>query len=298
MPRARNIKPSFFRDSAVVRCSMAARIAFIGLWCLADYKGRLKLDFLEIKLELFPADNVDVEKLIQELSDNGLIEIYTDHSGSALVQIGGFERHQHPHVNERQDKDKNPLPCLPSKEECESFSGEEKNDKKQELNDALRVLREYSESNRADSLLLIPDFCKLIPEYYVPPDGETSDHEKTDKEITKSSDVVATLTLNDKSEYPITSDDISQWQDVFPAVDVLQQLKKMQLWLTDNPTRRKTKSGIRKFISAWLGKEQDKGVSFYKTANGGPPQNKMDQIRANLRGEDTEIRVINGEVVQ
>ena len=30
-------------------------------------------------------------------------------------------------------------------------------------------------------------------------------------------------------------------------------------WLDANPTRRKTKAGIRRFVNGWLAKEQDRG---------------------------------------
>ena len=70
---------------------------------------------------------------------------------------------------------------------------------------------------------------------------------------------VLTLTLNDKSEYPITQTDIDGWQELFPAVDVMQELREMKSWCNENPTKRKTRSGVRKFINTWLSKEQDRG---------------------------------------
>jgi len=68
-----------------------------------------------------------------------------------------------------------------------------------------------------------------------------------------------TLTLNDKSEYPLFDKDIAAWKELYPNVDILQELRKMKGWLNSNPTRRKTKKGILKFVNAWLAKEQDKG---------------------------------------
>ena len=67
------------------------------------------------------------------------------------------------------------------------------------------------------------------------------------------------LTLNDKSEYPIFDKDIAAWKELYPNVDILQELRKMKGWLNSNHTRRKTKKGILKFVNAWLAKEQDKG---------------------------------------
>lgn len=70
---------------------------------------------------------------------------------------------------------------------------------------------------------------------------------------------VLTLTLNDGSEFPITQADIDEWQKVYPGADVYQQLLQMQLWCKDNPKKRKTKTGIRRFVTNWLDREQNRG---------------------------------------
>lgn len=70
---------------------------------------------------------------------------------------------------------------------------------------------------------------------------------------------VLTLTLNDGSEYPITQENIDEWQTAFPNVDVVQQLHAMKLWCKDNPKKRKTKTGVRRFVTSWLDREQNRG---------------------------------------
>lgn len=69
------------------------------------------------------------------------------------------------------------------------------------------------------------------------------------------------LTLNDKSEYPVSHADVEEYKELYPAVDIEQQLRNMRGWLNANPAKRKTKSGIKRFINSWLSKEQDKGGS-------------------------------------
>lgn len=66
------------------------------------------------------------------------------------------------------------------------------------------------------------------------------------------------LILNDKTEYPIYSRDIEEWKSLYQSVDIMQELRNMRGWLNSNPERRKTKRGIKRFINAWLAKEQDK----------------------------------------
>lgn len=74
-----------------------------------------------------------------------------------------------------------------------------------------------------------------------------------------SVDSVLTMTLNDGSEYPITQKYVDQMQRLYPAVDVMQELRSMKAWCINNPTKRKTRNGIKRFIGNWLSKEQDRG---------------------------------------
>lgn len=70
--------------------------------------------------------------------------------------------------------------------------------------------------------------------------------------------VIIYLPLNDKSNFPITEADVTGWEELYPAVDVVQELKKMKGWLDANPTKRKTKKGVKRFVNGWLSREQDK----------------------------------------
>jgi hypothetical protein len=67
-----------------------------------------------------------------------------------------------------------------------------------------------------------------------------------------------TLPLNTGEEYPITVDQALEFGHLYPAVDVQAQLRKMRGWLIANPANRKTKAGVLRFVTRWLGTEQDK----------------------------------------
>ena len=69
---------------------------------------------------------------------------------------------------------------------------------------------------------------------------------------------VIALPLNDNTEHEITQEEVTELASLYPAVDVMQQLRNMRGWLLSNPSRRKTKKGIRAFITTWLAKEQDR----------------------------------------
>lgn len=60
-------------------------------------------------------------------------------------------------------------------------------------------------------------------------------------------------------DYGVTQDDIEEWAAAYPAVDVLQQLRNMRQWCLSNPRKKKTARGIRRFITGWLERKQNRG---------------------------------------
>lgn len=55
--------------------------------------------------------------------------------------------------------------------------------------------------------------------------------------------------------------DIIKWQRAYKKVDVHQELAAMDAWLDANPTRRKTKVGMNRFVNSWLARAQNQGGS-------------------------------------
>lgn len=93
-----------------------------------------------------------------------------------------------------------------------------------------------------------------------------------------------TLRLNTGQEYPITQKDIELWKDLYPAVDIMQELRNMKGWILANPGKRKTARGIMRFVNAWLAKEQNKGGR--QGVKVGIPASKMttEQFAESIRG--------------
>lgn len=77
---------------------------------------------------------------------------------------------------------------------------------------------------------------------------------------------VIVLPLNDGTGYAVSQEQSQEWAGLYPAVDVIQQLRGMRGWLDANPQKRKTRRGIKKFINGWLSKEQDRGGSLRQSA--------------------------------
>jgi len=92
--RARNIKPGFFTNEYLAELSFQARLLFIGLWTLADKRGRLEDRPKGIKGKLFAHDELNIDDLLNELagSPESFIVRY-EINGKRYIQITNFEKH-------------------------------------------------------------------------------------------------------------------------------------------------------------------------------------------------------------
>jgi len=93
--RIRSIKPEFWTSEQVMECSTNARLMFIGMWNFADDCGRLPYSPKTIKAQIFQSDDInaeDVRRLLDELSSNGLIIVYSVED-KEYIEISGW-KHQ------------------------------------------------------------------------------------------------------------------------------------------------------------------------------------------------------------
>jgi len=60
------------------------------------------------------------------------------------------------------------------------------------------------------------------------------------------------LPMKDGSLYRPTNGEIDHYEAMFPNINVAQEFCAMQVWLECNPSRRKTKRGIKRFVGSWL----------------------------------------------
>jgi len=91
--RIRTIKPDFWTDEKIVELSFEARLFFIGSWNFADDNGNLQRSAKKLKMQIFPADAIDCEPLIQSLMAHGLLSEY-EVNGEKYLHIKGFTTHQ------------------------------------------------------------------------------------------------------------------------------------------------------------------------------------------------------------
>lgn len=260
--RARGIQPAFYKSDQLAECSISARYIFPGLWMMADRKGRLEYRPKKIKAELMPFDNCEIEPLLSELAANDLIKIY-EVDGGKYIWIPTFNKHQHPHQNEVQSH----YPAHPlDKSEDSGCSGQTTSSPGSDQtcstshqgNKSSSITcgqgTKHSSANPADSL--IPD--SLIPDNIL--NTSCSELDKTSSPPSPKphkEEAFISLPVIGGGMYPVTCKQVEIWTSLYPAVDVQQQLRSMFGWLDSHPRRRKTRTGMKSFITSWLSKEQN-----------------------------------------
>lgn len=106
----------------------------------------------------------------------------------------------------------------------------------------------------------------------------TNDHNKRNKEIKKDKniknsiyiaptssevDAVFRIPLNVNDTYhPIFQEDIDHYKELYPALDIEQEIRNMIGWCEANPSHRKTKNGVKRFINGWFSKAQNKSRAY------------------------------------
>lgn len=97
MARIRTIKPEFFRHvglyDAEKETGLPLRVAFAGLWTVADREGRFRWEPRNLKLDVLPHDDVDFSRVLDALGTRGFVVKYQV-GDSTFGAIPSWERHQ------------------------------------------------------------------------------------------------------------------------------------------------------------------------------------------------------------
>jgi len=243
MARIRTIKPEFWTSEQLVECSRDARLLFIGMWNFCDDGGVMPASVKSLKMKIFPGDD-DTSESVRRLIDE-LIEngliLEYQVENKTYWQVTGWHH---------QKIDRPTYKYPPSPDSSSS--------------NVPRTLDETS-----------------------PPEGKGKEGKVRERNIgsvgesSPPSPVAFTLPLNTGDQFPITEAQVAEWSSLYPNVDVIQQLRSMKGWCDSNPSKRKTKNGILRFVNSWLSREQDKGPS--KSNQVKPTgQSKLQRAAANL----------------
>ena len=245
----RIIKESICTSEDYAKLTLFQRDLFIRLIVSADDFGRYDARPAILRGRLYPLENVTSKSIDDALAALANLGIVAlyEVNGKPYLYLLAWDKHQY----RRAAKSKFPAP------ECGIISSEI-----------------ICKQPRADS---------LVNEER----GTINDKRETNVCTEQDSAPAYALPLNDKTDFSINEKDITEWSALYPAVDVIQQLRSMKGWLNNNPAKRKTRNGIKRFINSWLSREQDKGGSkvLAKMPNySNEPNDDLDRLERMLKG--------------
>jgi hypothetical protein len=260
MARIRTIKPEFFRHFELFIAEqeegLPLRVAYAGLWTVADREGRFKWRPEILKLDILPFDNIDFSRVLHALATRGFIVRY-----EAESKIYGFipTFRQHQIINHRESKS-----ILPDPEKCKNS---EKNSRTKSNSLSTRAPRvNHASTTRAQACPGVPTGEKEREGEYSKNSSRCSEFFTSEaKNASEVSDSIGPPVIeipiigNGCSGFQISQSMIDEWQSTYKAVNVLQSLKEIRQWNIANPERRKTAKGVHRHIITWLKREQDRG---------------------------------------
>lgn len=156
MARSRNIKPSFFVNVELGELDPMARLLFIGMWTVADFKGDFEWQPKRLKIQILPYDNCDITELAISLDKSRLITFYSD-GEKIYCRVVNFREHQNPHPNEEKKGSSIPKYSEAMRQLVDISTLTINRDKS-------RQVSEDSISDPADSLIPLTDSLILIPD--------------------------------------------------------------------------------------------------------------------------------------
>lgn len=116
--RSRIIHPEFFKDEAIAMLEPSMRLAYIGLWCIADREGRFSWSAKRLKVDIAPYDDEDFDEILDKLYKLGFIRRYQTIDLDVYGYIPNFLKYQHIHHKEKAS-------VLPDPSTAEAWRNEE-----------------------------------------------------------------------------------------------------------------------------------------------------------------------------
>lgn len=95
--RIRTVKPEFFTHEGLFEAEketgLPIRIAFVGLWCVADREGRFRWQPRRLSVQIMPYDQVDFSRVLHACLTRGFVVAYRV-NGEVFGVIPSFTKHQ------------------------------------------------------------------------------------------------------------------------------------------------------------------------------------------------------------
>lgn len=232
MARIRTIKPTFFRHRELFELErtsgLPVRVAFAGLWTVADRAGRFRWRLDELKLDCLPYDAVDFGDVLGALERGRFVCRY-EVGDRVFGHIPSWSEHQRPNAREPEST----LPDPASACTCAHQPARVERDREGEegkgigTEDSLFVI----EPSAPDSLVILE----------FPTEGKPR-------------------------EWRLRRAQVDEWQDAYPSLDIAAECRKALVWVKAKPGRTKSARGMCAFLANWFNRAVDSGRGSYAPA--------------------------------
>ncbi|MFL9611084.1 hypothetical protein ACKF11_13435 [Methylobacillus sp. Pita2] len=298
---ARTLQGDVFFDDALyaaeVESSLPVRIVYLALHTVADREGRFTWDLKTMRFLVLDGESV-VESAMLELQKAQRIIRYSV-DGTDYGQIIDFTKHQHINPRERASV----LPAFtegelifhdgstrigrrgvgkPSKDEFKPSASTSETQVEPGLN-AINPAQE-----NASSPTLFPVEAKpqkpVVKSNIVRVNGYRYEQVKNvgllrfSEDLTENQSPVLVKNLDDVTpvvtvfqltgnipELGISQGRVSEYDEPYPHGNNIARVKKAQRWMSDNPQKRKTATGLSRFLNQWISTAQNNGEDLLIT---------------------------------
>lgn len=217
-----------------------------------------------IKGLCFPLRRVtvaDILTALHKLADIGCISLY-EVDGQSYLCLPNWESHQ----NIRTKKSKYPAPP-----EEKQNPPQDKQKSKQSVSDSQFSQQSESNCNNLNQLVtdcnklqqIESDCNKMLLESNPNPNPKSNPNPnilhgapQAGASVPDEAAVEAVV-LNTGEEWRPTIEQYGAYARLYPGVDIAQEFRKMRGWCDANPKKRKTRTGVLRFVNSWLSRAQD-----------------------------------------
>lgn len=262
----RILKQDICTSEEVDQLSWFEEVLFYRLIVNCDDYGCFDRRAKIIKASLFPLkESVTVKQIdsaVDRLSTVGLVRVY-EVQGRPYLQLTTWSKHQ----RLRNSKHRYPGPDESDSRRVAASCGELPRDAENgglaRASMRIQFESEYESESELES--------ESESEYYC---TEQSDdctmHPAPAQSESEEADVPAVI-LNDGSEWRPSVQDVEEWKNLYPGVDIVVEFGRMRQWCKDNPKKCKTRNGVRRFARGWLDRQQNRPSKY------GSGQNQKDK---------------------
>lgn len=242
MARIRTVKPDLFRHEQLFEAEQATgyplRLVFTGLFCCCDREGRFEWRPRKLKLDVLPYDDIDFSRVLDALATCGFVVKY-EVAGVIYGCIPSFSKHQV--INNREKKSE--LPEISAGTVLSGQFGSETPKNNELQTDGSRVID--ASATRHEN---------------AQEEGKGREGERKGITAAAAENLPAFksigLPLLSGGFYDVNSEHQARFAELFPDLDVGQELRSMLGWFDCNPGKLKPRTQMRQFINSWLTNRQ------------------------------------------